>query len=116
MRLVNRAAITVKPRQPYIDWANRLDHDAPKITLEHLPEQTVYLVEDLADYLVEPQAVVRRYFREIFGHELRAWHRVESDWPQKRTFAVFKEWFEFEVHSMVLDMHGGGIETEEYLE
>ena len=31
MRLVNRAAITVTPKQPYIDWANSLDEDGVKI-------------------------------------------------------------------------------------
>jgi hypothetical protein len=31
MRLVKRAAITVTPKQPYIDWANGLDEDGVKI-------------------------------------------------------------------------------------
>jgi hypothetical protein len=31
MRQVNRAAITVTPKQPYIDWANSIDEDGVKI-------------------------------------------------------------------------------------
>jgi hypothetical protein len=30
MRLVKRAAITVTPKRPYIDWANSLDDDGLK--------------------------------------------------------------------------------------
>lgn len=112
MRLVNRAAITIRPKQPYIDWANALDHDGPRMTLDHLPEQSVYLVEDIADFLVDTGSVIQRYFREIFKHELDAWHRVENDWPKNRDYGTFMEWFEVEVHSMVFDIHRGRLESE----
>ena len=114
MRLVNRAAISVRPKQPYIDWANALDHDGPRMTIDHLPERSIYLVEDIADYLVDVESVVKRYFREIFQHELRAWHRIENDWPKNRDFVTFMEWFEIEVHSMVLDIHRGQIDSDPF--
>jgi hypothetical protein len=38
MRLVNRAAITVTPKQPDIDWANSLDEDGVKIGEDFQPE------------------------------------------------------------------------------
>ena len=88
MRLVNRAAITLRVKQSYIDWANGLDQDGPEITPEHLPESRVYLVEDISEYLIEPQDVIKRYYRQLFAHQLRAWHRVESDWPRRRTLAT----------------------------
>ena len=53
MRLVNRAAITVTPKQPYIDWANSLDDDGPRIEHDRLPERSVYLVADIGDYSVD---------------------------------------------------------------
>jgi len=114
MRLVNRAAITVKPKQPYIDWANALDDDGPKLTDEHLPERAVYLIDDIDDFLGEKEAIIKRYFGEIFEQELVAWHRVESEWPANRNFATFMEWFEVEVHSMILDLGHGRIDTEPF--
>jgi hypothetical protein len=42
MRWVKRAAITVTPKQPYIDWANRLDEDGVKIGEDFQPEQHIY--------------------------------------------------------------------------
>ena len=44
MRLVNRAAITVTPKQPDIDWANSLDEDGVKIGEDFQPERHVYLI------------------------------------------------------------------------
>lgn len=116
MQLVNRAAITVTPKRPYIDWANSLDDDGPRIGPDHLPERSVYLVKDIGDYSGEMETIVRRYYRKIFEHELIAWHRVKSEWPQKRDFATFTQWFDAEVHSMILDLHTGQIETEPYEE
>ena len=46
MRRVKRAALSVKPKQPYIDWANGLDEDGVKIGTEYTPEGTIYLVDD----------------------------------------------------------------------
>ncbi len=116
MRLVNRAAITVTPKQPYIDWANSLDDDGPRIEQDHLPERNVYLVADMGDYSVDTESVIKRYYRKIFEHELNAWHRVESDWPQERDLAAFMQWFDAEVHSMVLDLLTRRIGTEPYEE
>jgi len=31
-------------------------------------------------------------------------YTVESWWPQKRTFKMFKDWFGVQYHSMVWDM------------
>ena len=42
MRLVKRAAITVTPKQPYIDWANSLDENGVKIGEDFQPERHVY--------------------------------------------------------------------------
>jgi hypothetical protein len=114
-RQLKRTAIIVKPKQPYIQWANSLDDDGVKLGEEFEPEHTVYLVEDITDYLVDVEAIVAPYFEFIFEEELNAWHRLESDWPARRDFATFLEWFEVKYHSMVLDLCRGRIKTERYV-
>ena len=44
MRVVKRAAITVTPKQPYIDWANNLDEDGVKIE-EGIQAQQTHLCD-----------------------------------------------------------------------
>ena len=115
MRLVKRAAITVTPKQPYLDWANALD-DGVKIGQDFWPERHVYLIEDVSDIIpFDRDVIVRPYFATIFEEELNSWYRLVSAWPSVRTFEVFLKWFDVEVHSMVLDLPGSRlIRTERY--
>ena len=49
MQQVKRAAITVTPKQPYIDWANSIDEDGVKIGEDFWPERQVYLIGAVSD-------------------------------------------------------------------
>ncbi len=114
IRRVKRAAVNIKPRQPYLDWANSLDPDGVKIGVDYMPEGRVYLVEDVPEGLLDVPALVRPYYEAIWEEELGAWHRREADWPQRRDFTTFQAWFELELHSLVLDLKGGWLWTERY--
>jgi hypothetical protein len=116
MRLVKRAAITVKSKKPYITWANSLDEDWVRIGEDFTPEGCVYLIGDVADVIpLDRDVIVQPYFKAIFEEELNSWHRREGEWPSSRTYETFLEWFEVEVHSMVLDLQGSRmIRTESY--
>ena len=116
MRLVKRAAITVTPKQPYIDWANSIDEDGVKIGEDFSPERHVYLIGDVSDIIpFDRDVIVRPYFKAIFEEKLNDWYRLESAWSSPRTYETFLEWFEVEVHSMVMDLQGSWlIRTESY--
>jgi hypothetical protein len=106
MRLVKRAAITVTPKPPTIDWANSIDEDGVKIGEDFWPEKHVYLIGDVSDVIpFDRDVIVRPYFKTIFEEELNSWHRREREWPARRTYDTFLAWFEVEVHSM-LDLQG----------
>ena len=45
MRLAKRAAITVTPKQPYLDWVNAID-DGVKIGQDFWPERHVCILPD----------------------------------------------------------------------
>jgi hypothetical protein len=113
MRLVKRTAITLKPKQPYFDWANHLD-DGPKIDAETSSEASIYLLEDDSDFEFDLEALLSPHYKEIFEEELVSWHRVKADWPVARDLATFLTWFDVEVHSMVFDLVGGALRTERY--
>lgn len=36
--------------------------------------------------------------------ELDDWHMNKKEWPQKRNYKMFKEWFQIDFSSMVYDM------------
>jgi len=108
--MVNRGALIVRPAQPYLDWASGLDDSG--IVPDSDGEQTVYLIPSFEDD-VEAQKILKRIFPEVFERELFAWHTDSAAWPQRRTFAIFKQWFKVELHSIVEDLCAGELVDED---
>lgn len=99
--MLNRAALIVRPKQPYLDWAAQLDDSG--ITPDVKGEQTVYLIPEFEDG-EHAKRILKRVFSEVFERELFEWHTDESAWPPNRTLRLFQEWFDYELHSVVEDL------------
>lgn len=100
---VNRSILLVRPRQPYLDWADSLPNPTP-VTLDELREDcNVYLVSEILDPDDE-LAVLQNHYAAIFEQELSDWMTGEDFWPSKRTLSMFMDWFDVEFHSMVFDL------------
>ncbi|MBF0453897.1 MAG: hypothetical protein HQL72_03645 [Magnetococcales bacterium] len=111
MHTINRAILIVKPRTPYLDWVNGLNQSEKPVTYDELiTEQSVFLIPEVDEGELELH--VRRHFKTIFENELEGWSLDHGDWPQKRTFKLFKEWFQLEWGSEVYDLGRGEIERE----
>jgi hypothetical protein len=115
MRRVKRTALSVRPKAPYIEWANGLEVGGVKIGSEFMPETTIYLVEDTAGLMLTLETLLEPYYEALWEEELGDWHRVEEAWPIQRDLTTFMAWFEVEVHSMVLDLGGRWLRTERYV-
>jgi hypothetical protein len=110
---INRGVIVVKPRQPYVDWANSCDDAPTKMTVgDSHDEWTAYLLPEWYDD-DELERLLRKHSRFIFENELAGWSTDESTWPKRRGYVTFREWFDIEHHSVVLDLGDGSIEVEE---
>ena len=101
--MINRAAVLVSPKSPYIEWARGVDDS--DVTPDPKGERTVYLVPEYGTP-DEAWAIIEEGFDEIFTRELEGWHTDESAWPQERSFSMFKEWFEIEFNSMIENLCG----------
>jgi hypothetical protein len=102
MKLVNRMAIVVRPKEPYCAWARSLDAEAPTGCMAVGAFCNVYLVDE--GDIQHPEKVLRRHYADIFVEMLASWYRDESTWPARRTLTLFQEWFEAEVVEMVFDL------------
>lgn len=77
MYLVNRAVVIIKPRQPFLDWANSLPDPTP-VTLEQLREDcNAILISDVDDDR-EAERYVRQIYRGLLDMEFVGWHHVLS--------------------------------------
>ncbi len=99
--MLNRSALIVRPRQPYLDWAAGLDDSG--LVPDPSDEQTVYLIPSI-DGDQDAQQILTKVYAEVFERELDGWHTDETAWPKNRTLRMFKEWFQIEVHSVVEDL------------
>ncbi len=112
--IVNRLSAIIKPKQPLLDWLESQPGWDLDISLEELGTDRPVLL--IPGYASPEQAMsyVERNHKAIFELELFGWYTDESIWPKKRTLSVFREWFDVEIHSMVLDMLDEHIMREEY--
>jgi hypothetical protein len=115
--MINRAAVMLKYKETAVQWIHDTDpsHDDSQISLESANrERTVYLISDHdADDDKALARWIKLNYEVLFEAELEGWYTDESLWPQKRTFKLFKEWFDVECHSVIEDTVGSPIEDGE---
>ena len=86
MDTLNRSAIVVKPKQPFLNWLHAADPASSELSLPDLVrEPTIYLVPecDTDDEVVD---VLRELCHEIFEEQLAGWYTDTATWPRDRSF------------------------------
>ena len=102
--MLNRSAIVVKPRQPFLDWLYSADPTSHRLTLRDLTrDPTIYLIPE-CDTEEDVHEVLRELCEEIFVEQLAGRFRDEATWPRDLGFDVFSRWFGFQHHSMLVDL------------
>ena len=112
--MLNRAALILRYKQPFVDWINGSDPSPSShlLTLAEVnSEHTVYLIEvededELAGWL-------RRHHHKIFEEELNGWYTDPKLWPRDRSLKVLQEWCALELHTVVLDFGDSPIESDD---
>lgn len=108
--VINRVAVVVEPKEPYLAWARALGGDDPTIDGMSRDQLTsVYLMEEHAD----PKRPLRRHWDWIFAESLNSWCRDPITWPQDRTYGMFREWLDVRVVDMVFDLADGPVTHDE---
>ncbi len=108
MALVNRSAVLVRPREPFLRWAKQDDTTGIAETvfedLRKVP--TTYLIPGDEDVL-DARDLIMASWPAVFEAMLEGWVVVPEMWPPNRTWKMFEEWFEIEVSECVYDLVEG---------
>lgn len=101
--MLNRGVVIVTPKQPYREWAERLDENGPGLLPGGEGERNIYLIPP---FVTDDDAweILEDHYEQIFDNELGDWHNDPDAWPQNRTFELFQQWFHVEFHSVVEDL------------
>jgi len=115
MEMLNRSAVIVKPRLPYLEWTRRDDDEglAESVFETLRREPTVYLLPEFEDPSSQRE-VLEQFWPVLFEAMLEGWVKDEVSWPKKRTLEMFQEWFEVQMSAIVENFYVG--EPLEYLE
>lgn len=107
---INRAALVVSYRKPFLDWIKYVDPTTPLSDEKH-DSKTIYLLpeEDDSD---KWKVYLKKHCREILENELVAWFTDPSTWPKDISWEAFNEWLDYEMHSVVFDTLDSDIEKE----
>jgi hypothetical protein len=110
---INRGAVIIKYKQPYVDWARAVGpNPMPSYSLADANEHDgeMFLVptyESLLDPVDGHEDAVKwveKRWKVFFEHFLEEWMLDDELWPKKRTLKMFREWFEVDYRSVVWDM------------
>ncbi|MHB9070240.1 MAG: hypothetical protein ACYC54_07705 [Sedimentisphaerales bacterium] len=114
MESINRTAVVIKPKQPFVDWINSFPDDKNKYTLEQMSKRDnlTFLIPEY-DNPEDSMKYVKKTYSQIFEFELWGWITAQELWPENRTWKMFQDWFEIQINSEVFDLVDDDIEKEE---
>jgi hypothetical protein len=102
LSFLNRSAIILEPKQPYVDWANSLEGPRYEHAIDDSEAIPVFLGPNV-DELEQVTTCVNKNYDLFFEEWLEYWCTDPALWPQKRTRKMFREWFTVRIHTMVFD-------------
>ncbi len=106
MDILNRSAVLLRPRRPYLEWTKLDDAEGlAEGVFEALREEPcAYLVPDFEDD-DERKEILREFWPALFEAMLSAGVTDEDRWPEGRTLEMVGEWFDIQTHSMIVDIY-----------
>jgi len=100
--VINRVAVIVRPKQPFVKWHNRVTGDKKKlIDFKHHSSTYLFALESSASEAIKK---VEAEYEFIFGHYLLQSTDDMATWPQEITLDMFKKWFDIEMSVPVIDL------------
>jgi hypothetical protein len=106
LNLKRSALVLTKKKNPFYVWLASIQ--TGKSEVNDL-ETEVYLLPDYEE-IHQMENWVKQNFDLIFQDQMNNWNIDEDLWVKNRTYQMFKEWFDYTLHTMVFDMEDGDIE------
>ena len=100
---INCSVAIIRPKRPYITWANSLPDADRELTDDAFQKVSTAILIDEYETQVEARALINNIWENIFEYELDAWCTNEAWWPQERTQKMFWQWFDVEFHSIAFE-------------
>jgi len=110
----NRSVAIIKPKQPFVDWANSIIDEKEQYSISDFRTDCSVILLPVVDSDEQAEDLIKEMYQDVFELELSSWIVDEEMWPENITYPMFLEWFDVEYHSMVFDSIKDGIDKEPY--
>ena len=114
MFIINRSVAIIKPKQPFVDWANSVVDEDEQHSISDFSTDCSVILLPVVDSDEDAEALIKNMFQDLFELELSSWIVIDEMWPENITYTMFMEWFSVEFHSMVFDSLKDDIEKDPY--
>lgn len=113
MLVLNRSAVVVRAKQPFLDWLWSVDPSSRHHMLNDVNDQpSIYLLPE-CESEEESAKALRKFCKDIFEERLNGWWRDVSVWPKDLSFRAFVRWFDYSRHEIIFDLVKAGLTREE---
>jgi hypothetical protein len=103
MYFVDRSIAVIKPKKPFLDWLNQLPDNEVTLTLDDIRSDCTVLMVPEVNEQEDGIAYVDEIADKVFEMELASWSQDEKHWPRSRNLKTFWEWFDVEIHTVLMD-------------
>jgi hypothetical protein len=103
MYFVDRSIAVIKPKQPFLDWLNKLPDNDVILTLEDIRSDCTVLMIPEVNEQEDGIACIDDMADRVFEMELSSWTDDPKLWPKSRNLKTFWEWFDVEIHTVLMD-------------
>ncbi|MGE5496425.1 MAG: hypothetical protein ACM3Q2_00005 [Syntrophothermus sp.] len=114
MYSVDRHLLIIRPREPFLDWLKNIAPENQALTLSHLSHDNTAFMIPKHDMPEEDHRYIRSIFPDLFDMVLEEWVLDTDLWPADRTYEKFRDWFDLDIHSVLLDTSETEIQKEHY--
>ena len=101
--IANRHAVFLKYKKPFIKWEKKTnpwkDSD-PAFNIDKAPGRISLFVKKENE---TEEEWLKKYFKFFFEEELLCWSTEKKDWPKKRTYQLFRRWFDISFTPYIFD-------------
>lgn len=110
MKTINRTAVLLQPKRPFIDWLNKNERTGYIYHLDDRQNDAGLYLVDVTDNFPSIQDLIRRNFTWFFEKELNKYPYDRESWPDTSNFNVFKSWLDCSYHTIIEDLSEGPVQ------
>jgi len=104
MFVVDRIVAILRPTTKMLHWIKDLPNAPDSMTIKNFQTDCTTLLLPPFESPKQADAYLKQIYEGVFENELISWGIPPELWPADRNFALFKQWFDIDYHSVLFDV------------